>query len=81
VELRSRVTTGRAATFREVISRVREVYHGPLTYSANWEDVQDTLIPGDPEAASRAMATMAGRGRAAGSAAWIGTRSINFWRP
>jgi hypothetical protein len=47
VELRSWVTTGRAATFREVIRRVREVYHGPITYSANWDDVEDTLILGD----------------------------------
>jgi hypothetical protein len=47
VELRSWVTTPRASSFREVIRRVREVYHGPLTYSANWDDVQDTLILSD----------------------------------
>jgi hypothetical protein len=47
VELRSWVTTARAPMFRDVIRRVRELYHGPLTYSANWDDVQDTLILGE----------------------------------
>jgi hypothetical protein len=47
VELRSWVTTSRAPRFVEIIRRVREVYHGPLTYSANWDDVQDTVILGE----------------------------------
>ena len=44
VELRSWVTTGRAPSFASIIRAVREVYPGPLTYSANWDDVADTTI-------------------------------------
>ena len=44
VELRSWVTTSRSASFAEIIHAVREVYPGPLTYSANWDDVADTTI-------------------------------------
>lgn len=47
VELRSWVTTSRAPRFVDMIRRVRNVYHGPLTYSANWDDVQDTVILGE----------------------------------
>jgi hypothetical protein len=47
VELRSWVTTTRAPSFARVIGDVRRVYHGPLTYSANWDDVDDTVILGD----------------------------------
>jgi len=47
VELRSWVTTARAPSFVEVIHAVREVYRGPLTYSANWDDVMDTTILGE----------------------------------
>lgn len=47
VELRSWVTTSRAQSFVEVIRAVREVYPGPLTYSANWDDVADTIILGE----------------------------------
>jgi len=44
VELRSWVTTPRAASMLGIIADVRAVYPGPLTYSANWDDVEDTLI-------------------------------------
>jgi hypothetical protein len=44
VELRSWVTTPRAASMLALIAAVRADYHGLLTYSANWDDVGDTLI-------------------------------------
>ncbi len=47
VELRSWVTTGHAASFGRVIEDVRSVYHGLLTYSGNWDDVDRTVILGD----------------------------------
>jgi hypothetical protein len=47
VELRSWVTSGRAPSFGRVLRRVREAYHGLVTYSANWDDVNDTVILGD----------------------------------
>jgi hypothetical protein len=47
VELRSWVTTTRAPSFARIIADVRRVYHGPITYSANWDDVEDTVILGD----------------------------------
>jgi hypothetical protein len=46
VELRSWVTTTRARSFLDVIERVRRVYSGKLTYAANWDDVEDTVILG-----------------------------------
>lgn len=46
VELRSWVTTPRAPAFSDVISEVRRVYPGPITYAANWDDVEDTVILG-----------------------------------
>jgi hypothetical protein len=46
VELRSWVTTGRAASFVDVLAAVRREYHGTLTYSANWDDVDKTVILG-----------------------------------
>ena len=46
VELRSWVTTGRAPSFFPIIEDVRRVYPGLLTYSANWDDVEDTTIFG-----------------------------------
>lgn len=46
VELRSWVTTGRAPSFSAIIEDVRRVYPGLLTYSANWDDVEDTTIFG-----------------------------------
>jgi hypothetical protein len=47
VELRSWVTSGRAPSFGHVLSVVRRAYSGLLTYSANWDDVVDTVIWGD----------------------------------
>jgi hypothetical protein len=47
VELRSWVTTARASSFRAIVADVRKVYPGLLTYSANWDDVDDTMILGD----------------------------------
>jgi hypothetical protein len=44
VELRSWVTTPRAASFLPIIAAVRAVYPGLLTYSANWDDVDQTMI-------------------------------------
>jgi hypothetical protein len=45
-ELRSWVTTARAPSFAGVIDDVRRVYHGLVTYSANWDDVDQTVIVG-----------------------------------
>ncbi len=45
-ELRSWVTTGHAASFAGVIDDVRRVYRGLVTYSANWDDVDQTVIVG-----------------------------------
>jgi hypothetical protein len=47
VELRSWVTTARSVSFVSVVRAVRRVYHGLLTYSANWDDVEQTVILGD----------------------------------
>jgi hypothetical protein len=46
VELRSWVTTARAPSFARVLDDVRGVYGGLVTYSANWDDVDDTVILG-----------------------------------
>lgn len=47
VELRSFVTTHRAPMFFPILRDVRRIYSGLLTYSANWDDVDDTLILGE----------------------------------
>ncbi|NOU31705.1 MAG: hypothetical protein HOO96_27705 [Polyangiaceae bacterium] len=47
VELRSWVTSTRAPSFSALVHDVRAIYKGPLTYSANWDDVDDTVILGD----------------------------------
>jgi hypothetical protein len=47
VELRSWVTTDRAPSFARIVRGVRARYHGLLTYSANWDDVDQTVILGD----------------------------------
>ena len=47
VELRSWVTTGRAASFAALVRELRGLYHGMLTYSANWDDVDQTVILGE----------------------------------
>jgi len=46
VELRSWVTTSRAPSFVRIIDRIRQRYSGLLTYAANWDDVEDTVILG-----------------------------------
>jgi hypothetical protein len=47
VELRSWVTTPRAPSFSALLAELRAVYKGPITYSANWDDVEDTVILGE----------------------------------
>jgi hypothetical protein len=47
VELRSWVTTRHAKSFAAIVHDLRGLYHGPITYSANWDDVEDTVIFGD----------------------------------
>lgn len=44
VELRSWVTTSRASTFIGIIREIRGRYPGLLTYSANWDDADQTLV-------------------------------------
>jgi len=46
VELGSWLTSRRATSFFPIVADVRRVYRGPLTYSANWDDVDDTMIWG-----------------------------------
>jgi hypothetical protein len=47
VELRSWVTTVRAPSFGDVIADIRSIYSGPLTYAANWDDAEETVIWGE----------------------------------
>jgi hypothetical protein len=47
VELRSWVTTTRAPSFIDIIEEVRRIYPGLITYCANWDDVEDTVILGE----------------------------------
>jgi hypothetical protein len=47
VELRSWVTTTNAPLFSDIVRDVRRTYSGLLTYAANWDDVEDTVIWGD----------------------------------
>ena len=47
VELRRWLTTDRAPLFLPILKRLRAQYSGPLTYAANWDDVEDTVIWGD----------------------------------
>ncbi len=44
VELRSWVTTPRAPLFAGVLREIRKRYRGLVTYSANWDDADYTLI-------------------------------------
>ena len=44
VELRSWVTTARAPSFAALVRELRVIYKGQITYSANWDDVDDTLV-------------------------------------
>ena len=47
VELRSWVTTSRGASFARLLRDLRRVYHGILTYSANWDDVDQAVVLGE----------------------------------
>ncbi len=47
VELRSWLTTTHAAGFVDLVREVRAHYPGLLTYAANWDDVDDTVILGE----------------------------------
>jgi len=47
VELRSWVTTSRAPSFVALLKELRRIYHGPITYSGNWDDVDQTLVLGE----------------------------------
>jgi hypothetical protein len=47
VELRSWVTTPRAPSFAALVRELRGIYKGPITYSANWDDVDDTVVLGE----------------------------------
>jgi len=47
VELRSWVTSDRAPSFIEITRDVRRVYPGLVTFAANWDDVDDTIILGE----------------------------------
>jgi hypothetical protein len=46
VELRSWVTTARAPSFVSLVHEMRERYSGLLTYAANWDDAEDTVVWG-----------------------------------
>jgi hypothetical protein len=47
VELRSWLTTTRAPSFQPILRDVRAAYPGLLTYAANWDDVEQTVILGE----------------------------------
>jgi hypothetical protein len=47
VELRSFVTTARASRFLSIVRDIRRLYPGLLTYAANWDDVDRTVILGE----------------------------------
>jgi hypothetical protein len=47
VELRSWVTTTHAPSFFPILREVRAAYPGLLTYAANWDDVDQTVILSD----------------------------------
>jgi len=47
VELRSWVTTSHASSFAALVRELRAIYKGPITYSANWDDVDATLVLGE----------------------------------
>jgi hypothetical protein len=46
VEMRGWVTSQHAPRFLDVIRQIRGLYKGPLTYSGNWDDIDDTCILG-----------------------------------
>jgi hypothetical protein len=47
VELRSWVTTPRAPSFASILKAIRRAYRGLVTYSGNWDDIEETAILGD----------------------------------
>ncbi|HEY6081768.1 MAG TPA: hypothetical protein VIW29_23290, partial [Polyangiaceae bacterium] len=47
VELRSWLTTTRAPSFQPILRDVRATYPGLLTYAANWDDVEQTVVLGE----------------------------------
>lgn len=47
VELRSWVTTTHAPSFAALVREIRGVYPGPLTYAANWDDAETTVVWGE----------------------------------
>lgn len=47
VELRSWLTTTHAPSFLPILRDIRAAYSGPLTYAANWDDVEQTVILGE----------------------------------
>ncbi len=47
VELRSWVTTPRAPSFAALVRELRGIYKGLITYSANWDDVDTTVVLGE----------------------------------
>jgi hypothetical protein len=47
VELRSWLTTTQAPLFLEIIRDIRRIYPGLLTYAANWDDAERTVILGE----------------------------------
>lgn len=44
VELAFWTASSRAPSFLALVAQLRERYHGPLTYAANWDDAADTII-------------------------------------
>lgn len=50
VELRTWVTTTHAPSFAALVREMRNVYPGPLTYAANWDDAETTVIWGELDA-------------------------------
>jgi hypothetical protein len=47
VELRSWLTTTHAEKFLPILREIRALYPGLLTYAANWDDVEDTVVLGE----------------------------------
>lgn len=47
VEMRTWVTGPHAPLFAALLRDIRAIYKGPITYSANWDDVDDTVVLGE----------------------------------
>ncbi len=79
VELRSWVTSGRAPTFALVLEEIRRAYHGLVTYSANWDDVDDTIILGSLDLIGiNAFYPLADRDRATESELLLGGERVRM---